>query len=105
MSRCMPGELAVVIEATNQANIGPIVKVVAQHDGTGPLGGIGPRPVWLVHAPMPTTWTDGPKRYRRKNGPVPDSQLQPIRGSRQTEAANRSRSHFNNTAADSFTIE
>lgn len=80
MSRCKPGDLAVVIEAANQANIGRIVKVVALHDGKGPLGAIGPRPVWLVHAPTPMTWSDGPKRYRRKSGPVPDSQLQPIRG-------------------------
>jgi hypothetical protein len=80
MSRCKPGDLAVVIEAANHANIGRIVKVVALHDGKGPLGAIGPRPVWMVKAPTRLTWTDGPKRYRRKNGPVPDSQLQPIRG-------------------------
>jgi hypothetical protein len=105
MSRCKPGDLAVVIEAANQANIGRIVKVVALHDGKGPLGAIGPRPVWLVHAPTPMTWTDGPKRYRRKNGPVPDSQLQPIRGPKPLSATTRSRTKVDNATADPFTIE
>lgn len=79
MSRCRPGDLAVVVDAANKANIGRIVKVVALHDGTGPLAMVRPCAVWMVRAPTPMTWTDGPKRYRRKNGPVPDSQLQPIR--------------------------
>ena len=80
MSRCKPGDLAVVIEAANRVNIGRIVKVVALHDGKGPLAMIRPCPVWMVKAPTALIWRDGHKRYRRKNGPVPDSQLQPIRG-------------------------
>jgi hypothetical protein len=80
MSRCKPGDLAVVIDAANKANIGRIVRVVASHDPGGWLSRIGPKPIWLVSAPTPLTWRDGAKRYRRKNGPVPDSQLQPIRG-------------------------
>jgi hypothetical protein len=80
MSRCKPGDLAVVISAANPANIGRIVKVIAPHDGEGRLGLVGPKPVWLVSAPTPLTWRDGAKRHRLKKGPVPDSQLQPIRG-------------------------
>lgn len=80
MMRCKPGDLALVIDAANKTNIGLIVKVVAQHDGKGPLGAIGPKPVWLVECPNTMLWTDGTKMYRRKSGPVPDSQLQPIRG-------------------------
>ena len=105
MSRCKPGDMAVVIDAANKTNIGRIVKVVAAHDGSGPLGAIGPKPVWLVQAPTPMTWTDGPKRYRRKNGPVPDSQLQPIRGPQQTKSTNRSRTVLAYVAAESFTID
>jgi hypothetical protein len=80
MSRCKPGDLAVVIDAAHKANIGRIVKVLAMHDGSGPLGAVGPKPVWLVSAPTPLTWRDGSVRFRLKAGPVPDLQLQPIRG-------------------------
>ena len=78
-NRCKPGDMAVVIKSINKANLGRIVKVLALHDGKGPLGAIGPKPAWLVSAPTAMTWRDGPKRYRRKSGPVPDSQLQPIK--------------------------
>lgn len=33
MSRCKPGDLAVVIDAANKTNIGRIVNVVAMLDG------------------------------------------------------------------------
>ncbi len=79
MTRCKPGDLAVVIKSINNTNLGRVVRVLALHDGTGPLGAIGPKPAWLVCAPTAMTWRDGPKRYRRKSGPVPDVQLQPIR--------------------------
>jgi hypothetical protein len=80
MTNCKPGDLAVIVEATNRANIGRIVKVVAAHDGKGTLSMVSQGLVWMVNAQTPLTWSIGPKRYRRKNGPAPDSQLQPIRG-------------------------
>ena len=79
MANCKPGDMAVVIRSINKTNLGRIVKVLALYDGAGPLGAIGPKPAWLVSAPTAMTWTDGPRRYRRKSGPVPDMQLQPIR--------------------------
>jgi hypothetical protein len=88
MSRCKPGDLAVVVDAQIKSNLGRIVRVVALHDGTGPLGAIGPKPVWLVSAPTAMNWRDGPKRFRLKAGPVPDACLQPIRGV--SEGAKRS---------------
>lgn len=80
-TRCKPGDLAIVVRAHNPSNIGTIVKVIGLYDGTGDL----PCPeatcaVWLIESTKPTTWIFNGKRYRRKRGPVPDSQLQPIRG-------------------------
>ena len=91
MNRCKPGDLAIVVNAANKANIGRIVKVLALHDGSGPLGAIGPKPVWLVQARTSMLWTDGPKRYRLKIGPVPDLQLQPIRDRRIRATKRRSK--------------
>lgn len=90
MSRCKPGDLAVVVDADIRANLGRIVRVVALHDGTGLLGAIGPKPVWLVTAPTPLSWRDGAKKYRLKSGPVPDLCLQPIRAE-PTRSAKRRR--------------
>jgi hypothetical protein len=105
MSRCKPGDLAAIVEATNKANIGRIVKVVAAHDGKGKLAMVSQDQIWMINAPTPLTWSIGRKRYRRKNGPAPDSQLQPIRGLQQPESTNRSRSNVNNATADPLTIE
>jgi len=82
MSRCRPGDLAVVIEAKIKSNLGRIVRVIALHDGTGPLGAIGPKPVWLVSASTAMNWRIGSKRLSLKSGPVSDSCLQPIRGAK-----------------------
>jgi len=78
--RCKPGDLAVIIDAFNRTNIGRIVKVIALHDRKGTLTMADSPDVWLVHCAQPLTWTVGDKRYRRKSGPAPDAQLQPIRG-------------------------
>jgi hypothetical protein len=78
--RCKPGDLAVIIDAFNCTNVGRIVKVVRLHDGGGSLAMASSPNVWLVHCAQPLTWTIGDVLYRRKNGPAPDAQLQPIRG-------------------------
>ena len=81
--RCKPGDLAVVVKAEQQCNLGRIVRVVALHDGKGDLV-FPPKfsPVWLVESASRMTWKVKAKgkRYRRKSGPAPDQQLQPIRG-------------------------
>ena len=80
MSGCKPGDLAVVIVAVHQTNLGCIVKVLEVHHGRGKLAMVRDCPVWMVESATPMTWTDGRKRYLMNRGPVPDSQLQPIRG-------------------------
>jgi hypothetical protein len=80
MSRCKPGDLAVVISAANEANLGRIVKVIELHHGKGPMAMVRDCPVWMVECSNTMTWTDGPKVYQLNRGPVPDLQLQPIRG-------------------------
>ncbi len=80
MSRCKPGDLAIVISAANKSNIGCIVKIIELHHGKGPLAMAEDCAVWMIEGPTPMIWTDGPSKiYRMNRGPVPDSQLQPIR--------------------------
>lgn len=83
MSRCKPGDLAIVISADNPFNLGRIVKVLELHHGTGPLAMVRDCPVWMVECPDVMMWTDGPeKQFLLYRGPAPDSQLQPLRGQR-----------------------
>ena len=79
-TRCKPGDLAVVVDAFNANNIGTIVLIVAPHDGTGELVYRTDQPVWLVSSYRHMTWTIKDQIFLLKEGPVPDSQLQPIRG-------------------------
>lgn len=79
--RCKVGDLAVAIQTRYRGNLGTVVRVIATHDGTGDIrypDSAGQ--VWLVEGPRPMKWTFHGKVYRRKTGPVPDRQLQPIRG-------------------------
>jgi len=79
--RCLPGDIAVVIAATHKSNLGRIVRIVELHNATGDLVlGRTQGPAWLVECSVSMTWKRGGKRVRRKTGPVPDDQLQPIRG-------------------------
>jgi len=85
MPRCKPGDLAIVISAHNRANLGRIVQVLRLHDGRGSLA--YPHvagTVWLVRdaGGCRMIWRSNNKdrSWRRLQGPVPDAQLQPIRG-------------------------
>jgi hypothetical protein len=79
MSKCKPGDLAVVIQAQHKTNLGLIVKVLERHDRTGPLVyGVGPT-VWMTESTAPMTWTLNGEVYTLSRGPIPDCQLQPIR--------------------------
>ena len=79
--KCRVGDLAIVIDAFHRRNLGYIVQVIAAHDGTGDIVfPVEAGQVWLVEAIRPLTWSNNGKRYRRKVGPAPDNQLQPIRG-------------------------
>lgn len=87
--RCRPGDLAIVTSACHPSNIGKVVQVLQLHDGSGDLAYRKNKEVWLVRASVPLTWAKGKKRFRRKTGPVPDSQLQPIRRRPTGTAASR----------------
>ena len=79
--KCQVGDLAVVVRAQNRSNLGRIVRVIATHDGSGDLVFTSESGhIWLVSCATPMKWTWNGKVYRRKSGPVPDTQLQPIRG-------------------------
>ena len=78
--RCKPGDLAIVIKANYPSNLGRIVRVVALSQGEGDLVYPKEQVTWLVTCQQPMTWYLKSKRYQRKKGPVPDAQLQPIRG-------------------------
>lgn len=78
--RCRPGDLAVVIAADCRPNLGRIVKVIKMDDGQGTLRFAAERQAWLVESRHPLTWFKGGQKIRARRGPVPDCQLQPIRG-------------------------
>jgi hypothetical protein len=77
--RCRPGDLAIIVVADNKTNLGRIVRVIKADDGSGDLHLGGNQVVWFVESAQLLTWSEGKKRYRRKYGPAPDCQLQPIR--------------------------
>jgi len=81
VARCKPGDLAIVVRSIIPSNLGRIVRVIALHNGEGDL--IYPSSegtIWLVESAQPLTWRWKGRRFRRKSGPAPDYQLQPIRG-------------------------
>lgn len=79
MSRCKPGDLAVVIQAQHEGNLGRIVKVLELHDRTGPLVYNIAGTVWLTESTEPMMWTINAAVYMLKRGPIPDALLQPIK--------------------------
>jgi len=72
---CRPGELAVVINSSDPANIGSIVKVLSR-DARSPHKAF----MWKVHAKHLLTYAKGDKHFRRTKGSLADTDLQPIRG-------------------------
>ena len=78
--RCKPDDLAVVIDAKCKRNLGIIVKVIELDDRTGPVRYALDTPVWLAESQKAMTWVVNGTRYSSNRGPIPDAQLQPIRG-------------------------
>jgi hypothetical protein len=78
--RCRPGDLAIVIQAQFPTNMGRIVRIIGVDDRKGDLLFPLQTPTWEVRCELPMTWRSDNKRFRRKQGPVPDACLQPIRG-------------------------
>jgi hypothetical protein len=77
--KCRVGDLAVVVRAELECNIGNIVRIIAPVDGTS-VAFKGQGQVWMVECQRDMTWLMKDKAVRRKRGPVPDNRLQPIRG-------------------------
>jgi len=78
--RCKPGDMAIVIDARYKCNLGAIVQVIELHNGVGDIRYLKKHNAWLAKSSKPLKWVVNGKCYRRKCGPVPDAQLQPIRG-------------------------
>ena len=80
-ARCKVGDLAVVVNADILNNLGNIVEILAVHDGSGDINFRTSETVWWVHCVHEMTY-QFPHRgvIRRREGPVPDSRLMPIRG-------------------------
>ena len=87
--RCKPGDLAVVIDAKYKRNLGIIVKVIEIDDRTGPVRYALETPVWLAESQKAMTWVVNGTRYRSNRGPIPDAQLQPIRGAPKEQTLQR----------------
>jgi hypothetical protein len=91
MTYCKPGDLAVVVKAHNACNIGTILHVIGLY--TGKSGVCAPEGdvIWQAKASHPMTYDINGVLKRRRIGPVPDSQLRPIRGLPQAKKARESK--------------
>lgn len=87
-TRCKPGDLAVVVQAQNPANLGLIVKVLAPYGQATEFAAGGM--VWDCECAQPMTWVRGGRATKARSGPVPDALLQPIRGAHQGSPARAS---------------
>lgn len=80
-TRCKAGDLAAVISAYNQENLGQIISVIEPYANQGPVVfGEADGFIWLCESPMLMVWQVKDRYYRARRGPVPDSSLKPLRG-------------------------
>ena len=86
MTYCKPGDLAVVVKAHNACNIGTIVNVIGLYPHQSGLCAPEGDVIWEAQASNPLTYDFSGVLKRRRIGPVPDSQLRPIRGAPQAKA-------------------
>lgn len=80
MHKCTAGDLAIVVYAYNNANIGAIVKVLALHPNQFEIESHPDDVLWTCQAAHPMTYSIGEKKRKIKTGPIPDSYMRPIRG-------------------------
>lgn len=80
MTYCKPGDLAVVVKAHNACNIGTIVHVIGRHPNQAAVCAPEGDVIWKAKARHPMTYDKNGVLRRRRLGPIPDSQLRPIRG-------------------------
>jgi hypothetical protein len=102
---CRPGDLAVVIKAMNKQNLGRIVHVIEEHDGSGDLvlDATVLGHIWLVEAARPLVWRRAGKRLRRRRGPAPDAYLMPV--GRATPVSNAPATSDISTSAGGYLAE
>jgi hypothetical protein len=91
MTNCKPGDLAVVVKAHNVCNIGTIVNVIGLYTGQSDICAPEGDVIWEAQASHPMTYDYSGVLRRRRTGPVPDSQLRPIRGAPQAKKAQKSK--------------
>ena len=89
--KCKPGDIAIVIWAHNPQNIGAILHIKCKHPFQNSILKPKGDTVWSVESPYPMTYESGGRGYQVQNGPAPDSQLQPIRGSKKPSKKTRRR--------------
>lgn len=82
---CKPGDMAVVIGAPDEFNTGLVVEVLrtAVADPCGTCWD-WPGDTWWVRCSVPLTWVhvEAGSEVSEKEGPLPESVLYPIRGTR-----------------------
>lgn len=77
---CRKGDIAIVVRANHDSNLGMIVRILDVDDSRGDLAFKKDSLVWRVSSAYPMTWSKNGRIYRRTEGPVPDRNMQPIRG-------------------------
>ena len=77
---CKPGDLAVAISPNHSINQGSIVEILRKCDRSTDLAYPPDMLVWTVRSSRYMKWTFFGRNYYRKEGPIPDFVLQPIRG-------------------------
>lgn len=77
---CKPGDMAIVVQAEQSINLGAIVEVLRLCDRTDEVRYPDDMLVWIVRCSRHMKWVYRDKNYYRKEGPIPDALLRPIRG-------------------------
>jgi hypothetical protein len=78
--KCRPGDLAVVIAAVNESNIGLIVRVLRPYDKALDGRFNWTVPAWIVEGSTVMIWANDEVTIKGTIGPALDEQLRPIRG-------------------------
>lgn len=77
---CKVGDLAVIVEAHNQENLGTFVVVLRPHQNQSAIVKPENDLLWLVKSTKPMIYERGQRYIKRTKGAAPDSCLRPIRG-------------------------
>ena len=89
MPKCKPGDLAIIIHAHNPQNLGTIVRIIDLHPDQLSMACPKGDTIWRASGPRPMLYDINGIIKRRRIGPVPDSQLQPIRGGKSSKSTVR----------------